>query len=59
MALNLRQYPAARSKYRSNDSELLEPVLSTYEALIRELQNKTGPDLYWKLYFLMTPGGAK
>jgi len=55
----LRQYPAARSKYRSNDSELLEPVLSTYEALIRELQNKTGPELYWKLYFLMTPGGAK
>jgi GT2 family glycosyltransferase len=55
----LRLYPAVREKYPPSDSERLGPILITYEALIRELQNKTEPDLYWKLYFLLTPGGAE
>jgi GT2 family glycosyltransferase len=55
----LRMYTPARNKYQRVESELLEPVLTTDESLIREIQNQTGADLYWKLYFLLTPSGAK
>ena len=29
------------------------------ERLIRDLQTSTGFDSYWKVYFLLTGGGAK
>lgn len=43
----------------TSQPELLEQVLSGGEREIRELQAKTGFDLYWKVYFLLTRGGAE
>ena len=55
----LRLYASVHGKDQCRESGLLKPLLTTYEELIREIQDKTGSDLYWKLYFLLTPGGAK
>lgn len=37
----------------------LSPVLCESERKIRRMQSKTGNELYWSLYFLLTAGGAK
>jgi GT2 family glycosyltransferase len=52
-----RRFFAARGQ--ALDAKVLDSVLSTNERLIRSLQVSTGFDLYWKLYFLLTRGGAK
>jgi len=41
------------------DATVLRSVLSTNEDLIRSVQVATGFDLYWRLYFILTGGGAK
>jgi hypothetical protein len=41
------------------DAKVLGGVLRTNEDLIRSVQASTGFDLYWRLYFLLTRGGAK
>ena len=41
------------------DAKILSSVLSANEELIRRVQTSTGFDLYWRLYFLLTRGGAK
>ncbi|HWC96264.1 MAG TPA: glycosyltransferase family 2 protein [Candidatus Sulfopaludibacter sp.] len=51
-------YRAARTA-EPCDIELLELTLTTYESVIREIQNATRWTSYWKLYFLLTRGGAK
>lgn len=53
----LRRFSSSRGHTFS--AGLLERVLSGGEQGIRELQAKTGFDLYWRVYFLLTSGGAK
>ena len=53
----LRRFFAARGQ--TLDARVLNGVLSTNEDLIRRMQASTGFDLYWRLYFFLTPGGAK
>jgi len=53
----LRCFFAARGK--AVDAKVLSSVLRTNEDLIRRLQVSTGFDLYWRLYFFLTRGGAK
>lgn len=55
----LRHFCAARKSCTPIDAKLLEPLLRSNEHLIRDLQTSTGFDTYWKLYFLLTGGGAK
>ena len=55
----LRHFCAARKSFTPADAKLLEPLLRSNERLIRDLQTSTGFDSYWKLYFLLTGGGAK
>jgi hypothetical protein len=55
----LRQYSAARAQSRPFDPELLEQILCGYERLICEFQHATEMDPYWRMYFLLTGGGAK
>ena len=54
----LRRFVAARRR-ETLDAKVLDSVLCANERLIRELQASTGFDSYWKLYFLLTGGGAK
>jgi GT2 family glycosyltransferase len=49
----------ARRGFQQFDSELLEQLLRENERTILEIQRATGFDAYWKLYFLLTGGGAK
>ena len=53
----LRRFFAARGQ--TLDAKVLDGVLSTNERLIRSVQASTGFDIYWRLYFLLTRGGAK
>jgi GT2 family glycosyltransferase len=53
----LRRFFATRGQ--TLDAKMLDSVLTTNEDLIRSVQASTGFDLYWKLYFLLTRGGAK
>ena len=53
----LRRFFATRGQ--TLDARVLDSVLSANERLIRSVQVSTGFDLYWKLYFLLTRGGAK
>jgi GT2 family glycosyltransferase len=53
----LRRFFAMRGQ--TLDAKVLDSVLSTNERLIRSVQASTGFDLYWRLYFLLTRGGAK
>jgi GT2 family glycosyltransferase len=53
----LRRFFAARG--RTFEAKVLRGVLSTNEDLIRRMQASTGFDLYWRLYFFLTRGGAK
>ena len=52
-----RRFFAARGQ--PLDADVLDTVLSTNERLIRSVQASTGFDLYWRVYFLLTRGGAK
>jgi hypothetical protein len=53
----LRGFFAARGQ--TLDATVLESILRTNERLIRSVQASTGFDIYWKVYFLLTRGGAK
>jgi GT2 family glycosyltransferase len=53
----LRCFFAARGQ--TLDEKVLGRVLSTNEDLIRRVQASAGFDLYWKVYFFLTRGGAK
>jgi hypothetical protein len=55
----LRHFRAARKSCRPFDAAALDTLLRANERLIRDLQTSTGFDSYWKLYFLLTGGGAK
>jgi GT2 family glycosyltransferase len=49
----------ARRGFQHFDSTLLEQFLRENERTIFEIQKATGFDAFWKLYFLLTGGGAK
>ncbi|MDR3701777.1 MAG: glycosyltransferase [Candidatus Sulfopaludibacter sp.] len=51
--------PALRANRTLWDPEVLERLLSDQERAIGELQREAGADWYWRLYFLLTGGGAK
>jgi GT2 family glycosyltransferase len=53
----IRRFFAARGQ--TLDAQVLDSVLSANERLIRSVQVSTGFDIFWKLYFLLTRGGAK
>jgi GT2 family glycosyltransferase len=53
----LRRFFATRGQ--TLDAKVLRSVLGTNEDLIRSVQASTGFDVYWKVYFLLTRGGAK
>jgi GT2 family glycosyltransferase len=55
----LRHFSATRKSCVPFAPELLDDLLRSNERLIRDLQTYTGFDSYWKLYFLLTGGGAK
>jgi len=55
----LRQFAAARRAQQTFVPVVLEALLRENEHLIRDLQTSIGFDSYWKLYFLLTGGGAK
>jgi len=54
----LQSFPGARKLAGPFDSGLL-PRLRSNEKTIRTLQQSTGFDRYWSLYFHLTGGGAK
>jgi GT2 family glycosyltransferase len=54
-----RRFSAARASCTQFDPEVLDDLLRSNERLIRDLQTSTGFDSYWKLYFLLTGGGAE
>jgi len=39
--------------------QAIEPLLADHERALREAQSGRDSDLYWRLYFLLTRGGAK
>jgi len=55
----LRSFAAMRKSCTPFDANVLDCLLRANERLIRDLQTSTGFDSYWKLYFLLTGGGAK
>ena len=63
-ASGLRRFRAARRNGAAwtggtDGPTALASLLQSNEHLIRDLQTSTGFDTYWKLYFLLTGGGAK
>jgi len=59
VAQGIRHFSTARAAGEVFDAETLAPLLLSNERLIRDLQTSTGFDAYWKLYFLLSGGGAK
>lgn len=55
----LLRFRAARKSYAPLPARKLEQLLLENERKIRDVQSVTGFDTYWKLYFLLTSGGAK
>ena len=53
----LRNFSSMRQEYCPDPN--LPGRLRGNEALLREMQSAGGLDAYWKLYFLLTHGGAK
>jgi hypothetical protein len=54
----LRGFRAARASCTQFDAGVLDNLLRSNERIIRDIQTSTGFDWYWKLYFLLTGGGA-
>jgi GT2 family glycosyltransferase len=54
----IRGFSAMRKTGTVIDARVLEVLLRSGERAIREVQASTGYDLYWRLYFLLTAGGA-
>ncbi|MGO9258756.1 MAG: glycosyltransferase family 2 protein [Bryobacteraceae bacterium] len=55
----IRNFAALRRKSTVCDPELLRRILREHERAIWQIQSSTGFDLYWRLYFLLTGGGAR
>ncbi len=55
----LRGFSAIRREAPPRGLKVLEPLLVTHEIALREAQSGNGFDPYWRVYFLLTRGGAK
>jgi GT2 family glycosyltransferase len=55
----LAGFAAARKSSQRIDSRFLRKWLPENEGRIHEIQQATGFDFYWKLYFFLTRGGTK
>ncbi|MGB7759670.1 MAG: glycosyltransferase family 2 protein [Bryobacteraceae bacterium] len=55
----LRRFSAVRRDAPPYGLKVLEPLLATHERALRAAQSGNGRDLYWRMYFLLTRGGAK
>jgi hypothetical protein len=55
----LRGFAAIRRVAPPCGLDILEPLLVTHERALRVAQSGSGHDLYWRMYFLLTRGGAK
>jgi len=58
MAQGVRGFSGMRSSCASIDARILGKLARSGERTIREVQASTGYDAYWRLYFLLTAGGA-
>jgi hypothetical protein len=55
----VKRFRTERNQVKQFPPEVLERLLSESEQLIRQTYSSVGFDSYWKLYFLLTNGGAK
>ena len=55
----LRGFSTVRRDAPPGGLDILEPLLVTHERAVRDAQSGSGRDLYWRMYFLLTRGGAK
>jgi len=55
----LRHFGGMRRSCPPFEGKALETFVQSNERLIRDVQTSTGFDCYWKMYFLLTGGGAK
>ncbi len=55
----LQCYNVSRQNNEPLDPELLERHLTAQESLLRELEGPDTSETYWRLYFLLTGGGAE
>ena len=56
----MRGFSQTRDTWENeSDAQVLEVLLRANESTIRTVQASTGFDAYWRLYFLLTSGGAK
>jgi GT2 family glycosyltransferase len=55
----LHDFRTLRKSCTPIEAKILDGLLRSNERLIREVQASTGFDAYWRLYFLLTGGGAK
>jgi GT2 family glycosyltransferase len=55
----LRDFSAARRETAPIAAAALQDIMRANERAIRETQAATGFDFYWRLYFVLTCGGAK
>jgi GT2 family glycosyltransferase len=58
VAQGMRGFSAMRCSGKPIDDKVLAVLLVSGERTIREVQASTGYDAYWRLYFLLTAGGA-
>jgi hypothetical protein len=58
-AQGLRGFAALRRDAPPGGRDALEPLLASHERALRAAQSGGGFDLYWRMYFLLTRGGAK
>jgi GT2 family glycosyltransferase len=55
----LRGFATVRRDAPPCGQKVLEPLLAAHERAMRDAQSGNGCDLYWRMYFLLTWGGAK
>jgi hypothetical protein len=55
----LRRFADIRRRTPPPGGNVLEPLLAAHERALREAQSAGERDFYWRMYFLLTRGGAK
>jgi GT2 family glycosyltransferase len=55
----IRAFKAARARCVPIDPKVLKPLMRENEHVLHRYQKLLGFDYYWRLYFLLTGGGAK
>jgi GT2 family glycosyltransferase len=55
----LRGFARVRRDAPPRGLKVLAPLLAAHERALREAQSGDGCDIYWRMYFLLTRGGAK